>query len=257
MESNRAALQSRLDQLRARLQRDQENLAAVMELLRKADERQKTEPGNRTMWYRVLNNLEHSLIELRSRIQSSEIDIGKLENELAQLPEPETDNPPADSAEVSPGTQVGVSLAEPPSSRAPLPMEAAQLILARPVEEIAELTLQDVSSMFDSVAIENVAAAAPDAGQLMTTLEITGQTLGNDAANDTERRRQTALRCAIEKIQTKQIDKMTPEEVRMTLVCYESLTRRTNRTPKDERLSRILGAAIQIINRKRAKGKKE
>jgi hypothetical protein len=136
-------------------------------------------------------------------------------------------------------------------------MEAARLILARPVEEIAELTLQDVSSMFDSVAIENVAAAAPDAGQLMTTLEITGQTLGNDAAHDPERRRQTALRCAIEKIQTKQIDKMTPEEVRMTLVCYESLTRRTNRTPKDERLSRILGAAIQIINRKRAKGKKE
>lgn len=257
MESNRAALQTKLDQLRARLRHDQENLAAVMELLRKADERHKTEPGNRTMWHRVLNNLERSLVEVRSRIQSAEIDIGKLENELAGLPDQEADVPPPDSADASPGPQAAVSPFEPPLSRARLPMEAARLILARPVEEIAELTLQDVSSMFDSVAIENVAAAAPDAGQLITTLEITGQTSGGDAAGDTEHRRQTVLRCAIEKIQTNKFDKMTPEEVRMTLVCYESLTRRANRTPKDERLCRILGAAIQIINRKRAKGKKE
>ena len=256
MESNRAALQTKLDQLRGRLRHDQENLAAVMELLRKADERRKTEPGNRTMWHRVLNNLERSLIELRSRMQSAEIEIGKLENELVEFPDQETDGPPPDSARESTGAQAALPL-DPPLSRAPLPMEAARLILARPVEEIAELTLQDVSLMFDSVTMENVAAAAPDAAQLMNTLEFAGQRSEGDAAGEAEGRRQTVLRCAIEKIQTNQFDKMTPEEVRMTLVCYESLTRRANRTPKDERLCRILGAAIQIINRKRAKSKKE
>lgn len=258
MESNKGAFESRRLELQKQLSADRENLQSVLDLLKKADERYKAEPANRAMWNRVLNNLERSLVEIRARVQSSEIALKKFEAEFRET-----------AAFLAPAKPVAEVNAEsmPPADadalesadRDPtlLSMDAARRILARPVEEIADLTLQDVALLYDAVAGENVAAAVPEDSQLMATLELANQIGAQSPAESMESFQQTALRVAIEKIQNNQINTMTPAEERLTFACYELLSRRVRRTPKDERLRRILGAAIQILNRKRTKTRKD
>ncbi|MBI2422895.1 MAG: hypothetical protein HYV27_08695 [Candidatus Hydrogenedentes bacterium] len=71
-------------------------------------------------------------------------------------------------------------------------------------------------------------------------------------AQDKERARRThfVLRSALEKIQLNRIDDMTPPEIQITHACYKNLSNMKNLSPKNERLKRIITAAVKILNRR-------
>lgn len=261
MENNRADLESKIETLRARQTADNDNLEVVLELLRKADERRITEPNNRNMWNRVLDNLENSLIEARARVQSNSVELQKLERELEQMTGKSGHRPENVPKTEADSKTLGEEIAPSDMGVPQLSAEYARQILSRPVEEIAELTLKDVDSLYEKIASENVAAAVPETGPLLNALELTipseGKFPSGGKSDSTENRRKETLKGAIEKIQRNQVAQMSAEEVQMIFVTYDVLCKRVNRSPKDDRLRRILGAAVQIINRKRAKAWKE
>jgi len=89
-------------------------------------------------------------------------------------------------------------------------------------------------------------------------LEVANQAHVDETAveepNAPERREQIMLRAAIEKVGSNRLQNITDEEARLINNCYHLLARRLNPSMKDERLLRILGAAVQVLERRRAGG---
>ncbi len=139
-------------------------------------------------------------------------------------------------------------------------MQAARKILETPLEDIGKLSLEEVASLHNQVAEDNFEAALADTDRLLGRLEFANQTTsepppraagsGPPVDKEQEQRRQQILRMALEKIRTGKLEGMTLEEIRLTITCYDLLTRRLTSSPRDERLKRILGAAVKVLQRR-------
>lgn len=207
----------------------------VKGLLARADERVKADPENRRRWSTVVENLENSLTELRARLQLNEIELKQADG---------------------PSSPVATPM---PMPGHPLTESSTNLL-----ESVAQMSVVDASglNLEQAARIESALQAGEAAldpahqARVQARLEIANQSSPvqdqPDEGDLPARRLQLALRTAVDKIQGGRIDTMSPEEVRMTVACYDLIRRRVNPTPGDQRLTRILGAAINILNRKHA-----
>ena len=207
-------------------------LDEVKGLLARADARVREEPENRRRWATVVENLEASLAELRVRLQRNELELKQAEGQLpSKLP------------------AIGATLSDSSTN-------LLTSVIHMSVNEVSSLTLEQAARI--EADCTNSDLVGPEQRvQVLAHVELANQSAPppTPACDDGElaaRRSQLALRGAIDKIQTGRIDTMTMEEVRMTIACYDLIRRRVNPTVSDQRLTRILGAAINILNRKHA-----
>lgn len=243
MDSREKELKAALERLEKRCAQHRKNRENVAELLTKADERRTKDPEHRTRWNQVIENLEFCLDEAKARLASCEASILRMERRLRAFqngepggqvltPEPEfiehTHDVPAPPGDV---------------------FSVARHILKMPLEEMGRLTLDAVAALHAEVAAEN-AAAAGHVEEHLIDLALPAEHLPELTQNQ---RKQQVLRGAIEKIQKNQIATLTDEENRLVVASYEMLAQRSDHSPKNERLKRILGAAVNIlVNRRQA-----
>lgn len=214
-------------------------LEEIKHLLKKADARRKTEPAHLRRWNSVLDNLEFSLDEAKARLEACERELERMGAAAAQY-------------EGSPVQDKAPWLSE----SAPDLDEHERHLLQAPIEQLSKCSLEEIS-LVQSHLMDQSAEENPEAEHLLGRLELANQVredpIGPAKPEDPNQcRKQLLLRGAIDKIQSNHIDTMLPEETQLVLSCYSLLTRRLNPTPKDERLIRILGAAIKVIKRRRA-----
>lgn len=236
-------LEERLEKSRAELAQHEENLATVLALLEKADRRRREEPENLPHWNRVLTNLEHCMDEARARVGACQLQISRLER--AREGEAQSQIP-------------GHAIA--PAAMSPLPapsttaLDAAQTILNMPLEQLSKLTLEEVAFLHGHISNDNLTLIEQDTSGILGRLELANQLQAQtpdppqDEPLSPERRRQEVLRNAIDKICANRLNMITPEEAQLVNATYELLSRRLSSKPKDERLKRILGAAVNVLN---------
>lgn len=240
-------LEHQLQILRERLTQEVETQQSVMDLLNKADARRIKEPKDHRKWNEILDNLERSLDLAKARISQTkqEIDllIRKIENETSSTYE--DDEKYWGSATVQ----------SPLKDFKAVSNEAAQRIIELPIDEISRLTLDQVDQMHRQISAENAAASESSKQDDKPTVylppedELYEEEL-DEQSTSKESRSQIVLRNAIAKIQAHRLDSMTAEEIKLTIACYNKFVKIKNPSPRDERLCRIIGAAIKILKRK-------
>jgi len=231
-------------------------LEEVRGLLSRADRRAREFPEERRRWLGVIEHLESTLLEIRVRLNALNAEASMLQQGLAEALAGHVPVLQAVKGEVALENQAASSL---PGSLSDSSISLARKVLQMPVEALHKLSLEEMTQLHSQIGAENVLASSPEVARLMGRVELANQGVGvsqaaqeEAPADSPERRRQLALRAAIEKIQRNRIDQMTPEEVKMTVACYDLVCRRMNPTPTDKHLKRVLGAAISILRRKQA-----
>ena len=233
MNRNITRLRDSLAEAKVRYAADAKSLEEVRELLAKADERRLREPKDARKWNRVLENLEESLDLTKARCERSELEVLRLERDLAEAED-----------SVAPATKGTVPTAEPSALT-----EAAADEWSNTMREVGALDLEEASrlqSKIDSGEIHD--------RQLEAGLALANQMHADDPepAPGQEARRQLVLRSAIDKIRKQQFDAMTLDEVKLVLACHSLLTSRLEPTTRDQRLRRILDGAIKILQKRKA-----
>ncbi len=254
MSKELAELKEHLATLREQEAQHARNVEQVRTKLADADRRRRTDTENQRRWNHVLNNLESCLDDAKARLEMCRLSIRRTENEMDLLREKAERE--ARTAWLAPDPDVAAMLPD-LSGEA---MQAARKILETPLEDIGKLSLEEVASLHNQVAEDNFEAALADTDRLLGRLEFANQTTsepppraagsGPPVDKEQEQRRQQILRMALEKIRTGKLEGMTLEEIRLTITCYDLLTRRLTSSPRDERLKRILGAAVKVLQRR-------
>lgn len=256
-------IREKLEHLIRQRTQHQENLNTVIALLEKADRRRIAEPDNVHRWNKVLDNLESCLDEAKAKLEGCELAINRLEREIQQQETTDAKKAflPVSSPDLS---REEVDLLEGVGLFSAASMEAAKRILSMSLEDVSKLTLEEVALLHSQIADENSQAGGVLPVQLAGRLELANQIQAEESAkpaseaSPAERRQQAILRSAIDKISTNQLHTLTEEEIRLIISSYELLTSRLTVGPKDERLKRILGAAVNVlINRKRQEDRRK
>ncbi len=141
------------------------------------------------------------------------------------------------------------------------PAGAAEHILSTPFESVNSLPLEEI-------ALAQTYLVAEAKGKPTTTrdkrlagrIELANQTQpererlwAREAAASQGRRRQHTLRGAIDKIQSSDVDSMMIGEIDLAMNCFTLLSQRISTDASDERLERILGAAMAEIDQRCAR----
>lgn len=223
----------------------------IRDLMAKTGERRKTDPSNENRWDSVLNNLENALEEAESGLDSSA-------RMIEQLPDTGQSGP---SSQPASGKHVSGALprrqcveeqlfdAEPPPQEIlekELPPEdpyaAARSVLETPMEELGDLTLQELAlakSYLDS--LPGGISPLPIERSLNARLELANQAPHSaHGIDDNKRRTQNMLRKAVKKVKAKHVEELTVEEVDLITNGYTLLTQKIKRKDNDDRLLELL-----------------
>ena len=201
-------------------------------LLAKADTRLREDPENRRRWLGVIENLENSLVEVKARLEHVEMSIQRGETQT-------------DAQAEAPRTASSISLSD-------SGIRLVENVLSMPVLEVSKLTLEDLAHT--QAKSDDPGPTPEQRARAAARIEMANQLRpAPPASTDTEipsQRSQLLLRAAIDKIQSGRIETMSPDELRVIAACHELMVRRVNPTPSDLRLKRILGGAINILQRR-------
>ncbi len=246
MAKDKIQLLTEWESLRQKVQESEQNLDTVRTLIQKADTRRKQqhEREETEHWNRVLDHLERCLTEARARTEYLKLCKKRLEATFEQ----KYGLLPADEERDLIYEEAALLSALPP--RTEQSIATAKRLLTLPLEQIARLTLQQVSALHRDIVRENVEAAT---SEILDELEAhpVGNLLWKKGAKRTpETNRHRLLRVALEKIAANRLDSLTEEETQAFLANYERLVEKLPTTLKDERLKRILHAAVQLLRRR-------
>jgi len=216
-------LQVAVKRLRDQILTDETALVQIRALLAKAD-RKRAVPGEaRRKWEQVAENLETSLLETRARLEHNRVTLRHTEAQFAVLDSSlQTTSPQEEHVEPE---------------------------LAEDAVALARNTSLETLTRREAALLE-AEAEGGDQVQERCRVELLNQLAGTvegQAAATGEQRRQHLLREAIEKVQLGALDRISPDERRMLLICHSLLSRRLNPSAKDRHLLKVLGAALETI----------
>jgi len=243
-------LQAELARLEEQRQVMQAALDNVRQLLDKADERRAVDGERR--WDQILDNLEQALDLTGSKLTACEQQIKEAERRLRDLLESGMEAGEGDEAPGAQGPVVPEPM--PPSGN----LEGAKRILALPVDQLRDLTIEQLTRIHSHLfeADHGKAAAAQEAetpersslsARLSARIEEAQRSRRRRSARArrpaesfVERRKQHLLRGAITKATTDKLGGMTLEEIDLVLSWHKTLAERAEPTDSDRRLLGLL-----------------
>lgn len=265
MQKTTQELQAELAKLREERAQAEASRRSVLESLEKAESRRAENPSARGHWDKILEQLESSLDDVKARLASLDGRIAHAERSLKTAeagpapadaePTPEADSaPPADAPEpqAEEGSAFEQLLARLPSD----PEKAARRIMELSPEKLGGLNLEEIAILHGQIAVDDSGSPLPDLDLDSSGVEVVKHDKGAMNAEEARarRERQDLLRSALDKIRANRIDELTSAEERIVNVTRILLERRPPANPRDERLRRILGAAVRRIKSRRKQG---
>jgi len=262
MSKAEAKIREELRELEKRKAEADAAVVHILQLLETADERRKTEDERR--WNRLLDHLENALDLTRSRVTMYVQEIRSRERQLDELRQTGVTPPSASSL-------AGSDLEEGILSGAQLPtahIQAAEQILAMSLEDLGNLTLEEVAALTERLhegasAGFEPGAPEPESGQspprketaLAARIEHAKQKRQALAAQHRapppsfqERRRQKLLRDAITNVKSGDMGSMTLEEIELVMNCHKAVAEREHPSESDVRLKDMLAPALGALD---------
>ena len=263
MQKTTQQLEAELKKLREERAQQEASRQSVLESLTKAEARRAAERQEQAHWNRVIDHLEHSLDEVKARLARSDGEIARAERELkeAETGGAPTDKERSDAAASTPRavrrpTAEAMDTFEHLLADLPTdPTQAARRILQMTPEELGTLNLEEVAILHGQIALDDGSAPLPDLDLNAEGVELVAHShddLGEE--DEIQRQRQAMLRSAIGKIQANRLDELTDAEERIVAATSILLERRPAANPRDERLRRILGAAVRRLRARHKQG---
>jgi len=216
----------------------------TLKLIGRAEERHRNDKKSRRKWNRILIRLEDSLLEAKKAVAECDtlIEIGR-GKEDTPAEEPEQEHRPAEAAPARP------THADPESS-------AAYAMVETPIEELADISLEDVALARAYTARDNYAAHDEEFKRtLAAKLELASQLprAQDPPLEQAERRDQRLLREAVKKMQAGEIEAMSDDELDLLVNCYTILTNKLVPTTNNNRLLEIISRTIEPLGTERAR----
>jgi len=263
MAKSESELRAQLVRLEVHRQELRGSIEHVRELLDKADERRAAEGERR--WNRVLDNLEAALDVARSKLTACEQQIKETDRRLHSLRETgavadegrSCASHDAEAVRPAAALEDGVSVGS---------LEAAERVLALPVEQLGDLTLDQLaelhSHLFEGESGEEAVAgqgveqetAPPEKSALSTRIEEARRRgrhrvarARHPAASFVERRKQQLLRGAIGKATADKLSGMTLEEIELILDCHKALGGRESPSDGERQLLSQLESHVDAL----------
>ncbi len=234
-------LQSNVRSLEVQYNEITGKLAEVHRLLKRADARRVAPNEDRSKWNQVIDNLEKSLNDLRSKesLIESELRAARrlLQQDLAEGAETAT-------------AQVSIrSTAE--LSRATSVEHLAEHILDEPVRTVDDLSLEQMSRL-KSHLTDGAGTAQEEKEQaaLLSRVEQVNQMQPRMIKPKAEENRhQFILRAAIDKLKSEKLDVVSYGELKLLFACYSLLSKRLEPTANDRYLQKLLEPSIKEVQR--------
>ncbi len=230
----------------------------IHELLERAEYRRRNEPHRRRKWDKVLDNLERGLAEARARVAVLEPLAEAAASVNSQEP-PDTDAPDGDTP-----AEDAIAPSPPPqdaSCNLPSAPASSLRLLDAPFGAEIEATLKELSQGQAHVPSVETGEGKNEADWLLDT-QIESLSHSNGTTNaaqesggkstgdrEAERRRQTVLSGAIEKLKKGAFATLSFEEAELALSCYTLLETRLFLNERDARLKVILKQGLSGIAR--------
>lgn len=223
MSSTFHELKAAVKRLSDQIAQDERALSKIRDLLAKADARRHTPGEDARKWAKVAEDLEHSLDQTRARLERNRVLLRQTEAQFDL----------ADSA-----LRLRVQEACEPETGENLVHTAASISLESLIKRESDAQRSDTPDRQQRSAVELLNQLAGHQGE--PTL---------DASR--ERRNQSLLRTAVDKIQRDALDHITAEERRMLIICHSLLSRRLEPSPRDKHLIKVLDKALHTLRTQR------
>lgn len=257
-------------ELRLRAQRAQATeadlrlkLEETRELLQKADARRDRDKDQPQRWNKIIDQLETTYRTLKREVEIAAMNVQESSIKLARLL-------------AASGVHLSAIDAEIAESKATEHEEVVEVVIApeeftsnehklgwrdllhMPMEDLATLTEAEIATVENSLAQGGLEGMTNEErrlveGRLHLAIELRATDTPAQAADleAGEQPRQIVLRAAIEKIQRGRAQEMSDEEIRAVIWCQQRIAANANATPAEQRLLRIIEAALNIIRRHR------
>lgn len=245
-ESMLAKISSEIEKLKVLIERDQEAIKKINELLRKADQRLREETENHDRWMSVIENLENSLIETRRILQGRTINLQKLQKEYQELLlTSKLEEPILPDISLTEEEQKLISEKEIKDNK------LAEMVLETTAEKWGEVSLGDLSQIIISMKSSSEEGAVKEG--------IYGESISTKSEEDIENtirsepvylQLRNLLVSGLNKVWNNKIEMLTPQEKTMILKIYQHLGNKKNRNTKEDRLFRVISAAVRMAFQK-------
>ncbi len=234
-----------IERLKNLIETDQEAIKRINELLRKADQRLKEEIENHDRWMNVIEHLENSLIETRRILQGRMINLQKLKKEYQEILLAPSEENRSDSE--IPLTKEEQELI---TEKVIQDNKLASVILETTAEKWGEISLGELSQIIISMKSSGVQ-------EVIEESEL-GDSTKSDEEIETKIRSEPVylqlrnlLVSGLNKVWNNKIEMLTLQEKTIIIKVYQHLESKKNKNPKEDRLFRVISAAIRIVHSKR------
>jgi len=229
-------INNEITKLKSFIEKDQEAIKKINELLSKADQRLREETENYDRWMSVIENLENSLIETRGILQGRIVNLQKLQKEYQKL-------------------LISSKPEEPVLPDIPLTKEEQELISEKEIKDnkLAELVLETTAEKWGEVSLG-------DLSQIILSMKSSSE---GEVEEKTEEDIENTIRSepvylqlrnllvsGLNKVWNNKIEMLTPQEKTMILKIYQHLGNKKNRNTKEDRLFRVISAAVRMASQK-------
>jgi hypothetical protein len=226
-----------LSRLTARRDAAAQTVERIVGLLARADERRLREPHDARRWNSVIDHLETSLHDARARLGLVQAECDRVQHQLTGSAAPPPPPPPPAPAAPQPAPTPELS-AE--------PREAARQLLALDLDQLASLTMEQVSQLHSHLREGAVPGAIEEMERVAGRIELAIQSPAPPPGG-TERRGQEVLRHAVGRLQLGEVGALSRREATLVLSCHELLERKLSPTPADERLKSLLAPHLPAL----------
>lgn len=236
-----------IEKLKKLINNDQDAIKKINELLRKADQRLREEIENHDRWMSVIEHLENSLIETRRILQGRMVNLQQLQKEYQEL------------LLLSPHENLSIL-------EIPLTKEEQELINEKVVQDnkLASAILETTAGKWGEISI----------GELSQIIISMKSSLGESTTQDGESedyistksdeeiettiksepiylQLRNLLISGLNKVWDNKVEMLTLQEKTIILKVYQHLENKKNKNPKEDRLFRVISAAVRVVLSKR------
>ena len=231
-------IKDRIDELEKRKSEEEKVLCEIQETLKKADGQRHTHPEESRRWYKIVDHLEETLVEVKAKLTEYNVLINNEKKNLQKYIESQGNKTEAPDTE---------------SSEKDLPSRTkehtTEHVLKTLSEEGKQLTAMalELGQQYQDEADEKKAlikrglAKQKIFEKKQRKRRLPAMEKGNSF---TKQRKMATLRNALDKVKSDKINHLTLQEIELLLDCFTLMLRKLVMDPTDKRVLAIVGRTI-------------